>query len=290
MMSEARRANHQALTVPPSFGGVGTETAPCSLVAALRAAGCVFAEDEAELLLAASAGDRARLAGMLARRVAGEPLEVVVGWAEFAGRRILIDPGVFVPRRRTELMVRLAVSRLGSDPGPTPVLVDLCCGSGAVGLAVAAAVPGLRWYACDVDPAAVACARRNCEPQGGRIHAGDLFEALPARLRGRIDLVTANAPYVPTGEVASMPPEARLYEPMVSLDGGADGLDVQRRVIAAAPGWLRPGGRLLVESSVEQAATSARLMAAAGLVPVVHTDEEIGGTVVAGTLPARVRG
>lgn len=289
-MSEACRANHQAPAVPPSYGGVGTEAAPWSLVSALRAAGCVFAEDEAALLLTAAAGDRSRLAGMLARRVAGEPLEVVVGWAEFAGRRILIDPGVFVPRRRTELMVRLAVSRLGSAPGPMPILVDLCCGSGAVGLAVAAAVPGLQWYACDVDPAAVACARRNCEPHGGRVHAGDLFEALPALLRGRIDLVTANAPYVPTDEVASMPPEARLYEPMVSLDGGADGLDVQRRVIAAAPGWLRPGGRLLVESSVEQAATSARLMAAAGLVPAVHTDEEIGGTVVAGTLPTRVSG
>jgi release factor glutamine methyltransferase len=197
------------------------------VIARLRAAGCVFAEDEARLLLD-TARTPAELAGMVERRVAGLPLEHVLGWAEFAGRRVAVDPGVFVPRRRTELLVREAAAR--ARPGA--VVVDLCCGSGAVGVAVAAAVPGIELHAADVDPAAVRCARRNVTAFGGQVHEGDLDAPLPAALRGRVDVLVANAPYVPTGAVGLMPPEARLPEPRVALDGGADGLDVQRRACA----------------------------------------------------------
>ncbi|MEU4746430.1 putative protein N(5)-glutamine methyltransferase, partial [Actinosynnema sp. NPDC023658] len=217
------------------------------VVARLRAAGCVFAEDEARVLVAA-AGSPAELELLTARRVAGLPLEHVVGWAEFCGVRVAVDPGVFVPRRRTEFLVRVAVG----VARPGAVVVDLCCGSGAVGAAVAARVAGVELHAVDVDPAAVRCARRNVG--SGRVYEGDLYEPLPRSLLGRVGVLVANAPYVPTGAIGLMPPEAREHEPLVALDGGEDGLDVQRRVIADAVRWLAPGGRLLVETGARQAA------------------------------------
>ncbi len=250
-----------------------------SAVARLRAAGCVFAEEEAALLAEAAAGapDRAaELERMTAARVAGLPLEVVVGWAELCGTRVVVEPGVFVPRQRTGLMAR----RAAALAGPRGLVVDLCCGTGAVGAVVLARQPGAEVWATDLDPAAVACARRNLPPE--RVRQGDLYAALPDGLRGRVDVLACNAPYVPTDEIALMPPEAREHEHRVALDGGADGLDVQRRVIAEAAAWLAPGGTLLVESSVAQAPVTAALMAAGGLAAAVEHDEEIDATLVIG--------
>jgi release factor glutamine methyltransferase len=244
---------------------------PDPLVARLRAAGCVFAEDEARLLREA-AGSPAELDALAARRVDGAPLEALLGWAEFCGLRIAVDPGVFVPRQRTAFLVAQAVRRAG----PGALVVDLCCGTGAIGAAIAAAVPRAEVHAADVDPAAVACARRNLP----NVYQGDLYAALPDRLRGRVDLLVVNAPYVPTDAIATMPPEARDHEPRVALDGGADGLDVQRRVAAEAPAWLRPGGALLIETGADQAQCTAALFAAAGLVPQVAYAED--ATVVIG--------
>jgi release factor glutamine methyltransferase len=156
------------------------------------------------------------------------------------------------------------------------VVVDLCCGTGAIGAAIAAAVPGAEVHAADVDPAAVACARRNVPV----VHQGDLYAALPDHLRGRVDLLVVNAPYVPTAAIATMPPEARDHEPRVALDGGVDGLDVQRRVAADAPAWLRPGGALLIETGADQAPRTAALFAAAGLTAEVAYAED--ATVVTG--------
>jgi release factor glutamine methyltransferase len=247
-----------------------------SVVVTLRAAGCVFAEDEAALLMAA-ATDPATLESHVARRAGGEPLEHVLGWAEFCGLRIAVAPGVFVPRRRTEALVAQAVAR--TRPGA--LVVDLCCGSGAVGAAVAAAVPGIELHAADVDPAAVACARRNLPDAA--VHAGDLFAALPSALRGRIDVLVANAPYVPTAAIGLMPPEARDHEPAVALDGGGDGLAVLRRIVAEAPEWLAPGGALLFETSTAQAADAVAAVRAAELAPLVVTDADRGATVVVGS-------
>lgn len=278
-----------------------------ALVTRLRAAGCVFAEDEAALLLA-EVPDPAALDLMVARRVAGEPLEQVVGWAEFRGLRIGVEPGVFVPRARTGLLVREAVRALGSraagaasgrEPrvrgrtgttGDGPVVVDLCCGTGAVGLAVAAEHPGVALWAVDLDPAAVACARRNAAalgPADATVLLGDLDAPLPAALAGRVDVLVANAPYVPTAEIAHMPTEARDHEPRSALDGGADGVDLHHRVAAAAPRWLAPGGHLLIETSVHQAGATAAACEGQGLaVRVVH-DDDLDGTVVVATSRAR---
>ncbi|KOV83133.1 putative protein N(5)-glutamine methyltransferase [Nocardia sp. NRRL S-836] len=247
------------------------------VVATLRAAGCVFAEDEARLLLDAAATP-AELDELVRRRVAGEPLEVIVGWAEFLGRRVAVDAGVFVPRQRSAFVVENAVAL--ARPGA--VVLDLCCGAGALGLAVAAAVEGVELHAADIEPAAVACARRNLAGTG-RVYEGDLYEPLPETLRGRVDVLVVNAPYVPTDEIAMMPPEARDHEPVVALDGGSDGVAVHRRVAAGAPRWLAPGGHLLIETSEHQAPLTAAAMAEHGLVPRVTTSDEHYCTVVIGT-------
>ncbi len=250
-------------------------------VAALRGAGCVFAEEEAAILAEAADGSEDALAELVGRRATGEPLEQVVGFADFCGVRVKLRPGVFVPRVRSELLVRAAVQRAGD------VVVDLCCGSGALGLAIRAQRPATRLYAADVDPVAVRCARRNVGPHGGVVVQGNLDAPLPAELRGRIDVLVANAPYVPTGAVATMPPEAREHEARVALDGGVDGLDVQRRVAAVAPRWLAPGGHLLIETSEEQAPRTAAAVTAAGLAARIARDDDLDATVVIGTAPSR---
>ncbi|MET9516349.1 putative protein N(5)-glutamine methyltransferase [Streptomyces sp. NPDC002994] len=252
---------------------------PSLIVTRLRAAGCVFAEDEADLLLS-TARDRAHLSAMVDRRIAGLPLEHVLGWAEFCGRRIAVDPGVFVPRRRTEFLVQQAVALAP----PRAVVVDLCCGSGALGAALAASLERVELYAADVDPAAVRCARRNITAVGGQVYEGDLYAPLPAAtLRGRVDVLLANVPYVPTEEIELLPPEARIHEARVALDGGADGLDVLRRVTAQAARWLAPGGHLLFETSERQAPQAVETVARDGLVPRVVTSDERYATVVIGT-------
>ena len=263
-----------ARSLPPS--------PPSAVVTTLRAAGCVFAEDEARLLVAA-ARTPAELAALVDQRVAGLPLEHVLGWAEFCGLRIAVDPGVFVPRRRTEFLVRQAAAL--TRPGS--VVVDLCCGSGALGAALAAtqggAQGGVGLHAADIDPAAVACARRNIGAAGGQVYEGDLYDPLPAALRGRVDVLLANVPYVPTGEVGLLPPEARVHEARAALDGGADGLDVLRRVSTAAPRWLAPGGHLLFETSERQAPQAVDIVARAGLSPRVASSDELNATVVVAT-------
>ncbi|WP_216853262.1 putative protein N(5)-glutamine methyltransferase [Phytoactinopolyspora halotolerans] len=287
----------------------------------LRSAGCVFADDEARLLIESAAGPD-ELDRLVRRRAQGEPLEHVVGWAEFCGLRIAVEPGVFVPRRRTEFLVDQAgalLSAMADRPGGLgsphhpggPVLVDLCCGSAAIGVAVAARFRDARFHdarfhdarfhdarfhdarfgdaelhAADVDAAAVRCARRNVAQVGGQVYRGDLFQPLPDRLRGQVDLLLANTPYVPTGAITLMPAEARLHEPRVALDGGPDGLDVQRRVAADVRHWLRPGGHVLVETGRDQTPDAVELFSRHGLHARSVDAHDAGGAVVIATLPS----
>jgi release factor glutamine methyltransferase len=250
----------------------------------LRAAGCVFAEEEAALLTGAADSPEA-LRTMVEQRVAGLPLELIVGWAEFCGIRIDLEPGVFVPRRRSELLVRLASARVT----PGSVVVDLACGSGAIGAAIAAraasaAVP-VELHACDIDLAAVRCARRNLSAAGGCVYAGDLYEPLPVALRGQVSVIAANVPYVPTEAVVLMPAEARMHEPLLALDGGSDGLDILRRAAAGAGTWLAPAGHLLIETSRGQAQEAADVFTAVGLAVDIAIDDDLGATVIMGRLP-----
>jgi release factor glutamine methyltransferase len=224
---------------------------------------------------------------MVAARVAGRPLEHIVGWAEFADLRIAVAPGVFVPRQRTRWLAMLALgaarAALARRPAGPVTAVELCCGAGAVAAVLADRLGDqlLRLAAADIDPAAVRCARANL-PGSARVGCGDLYSAVPIELRGAVDVLIANAPYVPTAAIALMPPEARLHEPRIALDGGPDGLAVQRRVIAEAPRWLGPGGVLLIETSQRQAPSTAAAMSAVGLRTWVRRSEDHDGTVVAG--------
>lgn len=250
------------------------------VVNTLRAAGCVFAEEEARLLLG-EAGSRDDVDRMLEQRVSGIPLEHILGWALFDGIRVRVGDGVFVPRHRTEFLVQQAaeVTRSGD------VVVDLCAGSGALGLALARRVPGIALSAADIHPAATRWARVNLEPVGGHVYQGDLFAALPGGLAGSIRTLVCNTPYVPTEDIALLPPEARLHEPRLTLDGGADGLDIQRRVAGEAARWLAPGGFLFVEAGEAQAEESARMMAAAGLEARVLEQPHGDATVVSARRP-----
>lgn len=241
----------------------------------------MFAEDEAALLLEAAASPDA-LATMVEQRATGRPLEHVLGWAELCGVRVSVDDGVFVPRRRSELLVRAAVAA-ASGCAVRPVVVDLCCGSGAVGVAVARLTGDVELHAAELDATSAVCARRNVEPVGGRVHEGDLYDALPVELRGRVDVLVVNAPYVPSADIAFLPAEARDFEPRVALDGGADGVDVQRRVAAGARHWLVPNGRLLIETSDRQAPVTVAALERAGFATRVVTDDDLGATVVIGT-------
>ncbi|MEE2058029.1 putative protein N(5)-glutamine methyltransferase [Rhodococcus artemisiae] len=264
------------------IGSVPDGPVPEALAARLRSAGCVFAEDEARLL-AEAAHTPSDLEDLLQQRIDGLPLEHVLGWAEFCGLRVRVDAGVFVPRRRSEFLVHCAAGVVA----PGSFVVDMCCGCGAIGAALAAVEPAIRLHAADVDPAAVRCARRNLEGCGGDAHCGDLYTALPDSMRGRIDVVVANAPYVPSAAIATMPSEARLHEPRVALDGGADGLDVHRRLAASASEWLAPGGHLLMEAGSRQAEAATEILAAEGLTSVVHRSDEFDATVVVGVVHDR---
>jgi release factor glutamine methyltransferase len=243
------------------------------LVERLRAAGCVFAEDEARLLEQA-ANSVGELERMVSERVSGVPLEYVLGWAEFCGLRVAVERGVFVPRRRTEFVVARAAAL-----GPS-VVVDLCCGSGAIATALRAQLNDVDVHAADIDPVAVRCARHNL---GRQVYQGDLYDALPDRLRGQVDVIAVNSPYVPTAAIATMPPEARDHEPLVALDGGTDGVDVHRRVAAGAADWLAWHGHLLVETSTVQADRTVAAFAEHGLRPRVLHSDDLGATVVIGS-------
>lgn len=236
-----------------------------TIVERLRAAGCVFAEEEAALIRAET-DDPAEVERLVRLRIDGLPLEHVLGWAEFCGRRYAVAPGVFVPRPRTRRLVKLAVEHGGST------VLDLCCGSGAVGAAVAERL-GAELVATELDPRAAAVARRNVDT----VFEGDLYDALPDERR--FELIVVVAPYVPTGEIALLPREARDFEPALALDGGVDGLDLVRRILAGTPARLEPGGALLTEVGARQAPVVADLARGQGL------EASIRGTVVIARQP-----
>ena len=256
--------------------GVGRSLS--SVAERLRAAGSVFAEDEAALIIDAAASP-VELEAMVGRRVSGLPLEQVLGWTEFCGLRIVVEPGVFVPRRRTELLVAEAVRLLGRVS--EPVVVDLCCGTGAVAVAIHDVVGHAELHASDIDSRAVACARRNLDGVG-TVHEGDLTGALPDHLAGRVDVLVVNAPYVPSDEIAMMPPEARDHEPRVALDGGADGVDIHRRIAERAPQWLRPSGHLVIETSRRQAPLTGEAMARHGFDTRIVRSDNLDAIAVVG--------
>jgi release factor glutamine methyltransferase len=237
------------------------------IVAALERAGCVAADEEAADLLAAARERGADVATLVERRATGEPLAWITGWTTFCGLRVRVDPGVYVPRWDTEAMVRVAVAALPDDG----VAVDFCTGSGAIAVVLRTHHPHATVIGTDIDAAAVACARAN----GVDAHVGDLDAALPAALRGSVDVVTAVVPYVPTESLHVLPRDTLAFEPRHALDGGPGGVEVLARVIDVSGRWMRRGGTIVLELGGGQSPITAQLLRGAGFDDVaVLTDDD----------------
>ena len=230
----------------------------------LAAAGCVAAGEEADELVVA-APDQATLERWVVRRCHGEPLAWIVGTTPFCGRRVRVDPGVYVPRAQSEELARRAAAALGSRG----LAADLCTGAGAIARHLMAEVPEARVVATDVDPAAARCARSN----GVRAVVAELGAPLPS---GTFDVVTAVPPYVPTSELRVLPADVQRYEPAVALDGGADGLEVSCPVVACAARLLRHGGWLLLEAGGVQDRLLHDTLGSYGFDAPVHWCDEDG--------------
>jgi release factor glutamine methyltransferase len=215
-----------------------------ALTALLAREGFVAADEEADELLACAGGDEARLAALVERRLTGEPLAWITGSVQFCGLPMTVHPGVYVPRWQSELLTERALERLPAGGGRA---IDLCTGCGAIARVLAVRA-GAAVAAGDVDPRAVACARAN----GVEAHAGDLFDPLPPALAGTTDVVTGVLPYVPTADLPLLQRDTFTFETPLAYDGGTDGLEIVRRVIAEAPMRLR--GSLLLELGGDQAA------------------------------------
>ena len=250
--------------------------------AALEAAGIGTARQDAEWLLASvlglerfalyldprrelSPGDAARYRALVARRTAREPLQYLLGFEDFHGLRLAVTPDVLIPRPETEGLVEWAVEILRDQPAP--IAADIGTGSGAIACALARSLPKLRVLAVERCAPALAVAALNVRKlelsRRVKLVPGDLLEPL-GPLRGRLDLVISNPPYIPSAIVGSLPHEVSGFEPRQALDGGADGMTVLRRIITGAPLVLRPRGCLMMEIGEDQAGPLASLMAAEG--------------------------
>jgi release factor glutamine methyltransferase len=249
------------------------------VVDALAEGGFVAAGREADELFRASGEGVGPIEELLARRLAGEPLAWITGSVRFCDLRVHVDPGVFVPRPHTEALARRAVALLPAHG----IAVDLCTGSGAVAAVLVSAHPRATVMATDVDPVAVACARRN----GVDALAGDLDDPLPLSMRGQVDVVTAVVPYVPTEQLHLLPGDVLANEPGSALDGGPGGTIVLLRAAEVAARLLRPGGSVLLELGGDQAEEVATSLGGLGLVNVrVHRDDDGRDRAIEATAPA----
>ncbi len=223
--------------------------------------------EEADELIDAAGGDTELLGRLVSRRVTGEPLAWVTGSVIFAGYRVAVHRGVYVPRWQTEALVRRAITLLPPDG----LAADLCTGSGAIALALGRARPQARVVATDIDPLACRCAADN----GVEVYPGHLAEPLPSELAGHFDVVVAVVPYVPSEELVFLPRDVREYEPLHALDGGPYGTSVLDQAVRAAAGLLRPGGSVLLEVGGDQDRALVGVLAESGFGPLVrHEDDE----------------
>jgi release factor glutamine methyltransferase len=239
-----------------------------ALAELLADAGFVAAQEEADELLARAAGDVGLLDALVARRLTGEPLAWITGSVAFCGLQIRVERGVYVPRWQSEPLARRAVERLPAGG----VAIDLCTGAGAVARTMSANRPGARVVASDLDERAVACARAN----GVEAYRGDLFAPLPRALQGGVDVVVGVVPYVPTPDLPLLQRDTLAFESPLSYDGGRDGTEILRRVLADAPRFLRPGGALLLELGGQQADALGDDLARLGYIDVTVLEDEDG--------------
>lgn len=226
--------------------------------------------------------ERERYLALIARRAGGEPLPFLTGRIEFYGLDLRVAPGAFVPRPSSEFIVERAVKHLRRKRDP--VVVDMCTGAGPIALAIADEFPDAEVFGADIDEGALKQGRRNAkrlEIANVALKQGDMYDALPKRLRGNIDLITAHVPYVPHGELDDLPAEVKDFEPLHTLtDQSHDGLFLMRATVAEAPAWLKPGGWLLLEMSDDMAPKARRLCRSAGFKDIATKHDEYKLSVV----------
>lgn len=260
----------EALATLANLAGMGDRSD--EIRAELEAGGFIAAREEAAEMIAAAAGDERALDALLARRLEGEPLAWITGRTTFCGINVLIDPGVYVPRTQSEPLALRAAALLP----PGGIAIDLCCGSGAIARVLADTRPGARVLAADVDQAAVTCAVSNAV----EAYRGDLFAAVPDGLAGTFHVIVAVVPYVPTPDLSLLQRDTFGFESPLSYDGGADGTSTLRRIIAASPRYLRPGGHLLLELGGDQTERLREPLEAAGFMrsrTLVDEDGDVRG-------------
>lgn len=250
----------------------------------LAAAGCVAAEEEAELLAAAAHGDEDLLVELVDRRTTGEPLAWITGVAQFCDCLVPVTSGVFVPRWQSERLAERAVQLLP----PRGRAIDLGTGSGAIAMVLLARRPHASVFGVESDPLAAECARNN----GVTVMQGDLFEAVPRSWLGTVDLVVGVLPYVPTGEIPYLPRDVPAFEPLSALDGGGDGLCLIRRAVGESREWLRDGGHILLEIGGDQPRALIPVLETAGFGSVRVALDEDGDprSVEAVAFPRRLMG
>lgn len=212
----------------------------------------------------------ARYREFVRRRAGGEPLQQILGETEFYSRPFKMEAGVFIPRPETERLVDACLRLL--EPlrrgDRTPVAIEIGCGSGAIGVSLALELPRLQVHASDVNPRAVELTLRNARAlgAGARMHAelGSRFDPLPASLRGQVDLLVSNPPYIRSDDLPGLPVEVRDHDPATALDGGVDGLKFYRAIASAMAEWLRPGGFVALEIGSDQGEAVSGILAASG--------------------------
>lgn len=257
------------------------------MAAALRDAGVPDGDVDASLLLSHITGqnplnlrldswsqvsldDENAFRALCERRRTRVPLQYLTGVQSFLGRDFYVDERVLIPRPETELLAERALTLLHEDEAP--VALDLCCGSGCLAISLSLGEPRAEVHAADLSDGALCVTRMNAERLHARVtcHQGDLFAAVPETLR--FSLIVSNPPYIPARDCLVLQEEVRR-EPLMALDGGADGLDFYRRIAQEAPHRLRPGGTLLMEVGFDQAESVMALCRTAGLMPVgIHED------------------
>ena len=275
------------------YSGLNARSAKRFLTQAFTEAGLPFAEDDAlEIVLDATGFDATTLMlrgteflgpevfevikDHMARRLGGEPVDHILGWREFYGRRFAISSDVLSPRADTETLIRAAMSAL--EPVKAPRLLDLGTGSGAIGLTLLAEHPDARLLATDLSDAALAVAQQNAQAldltDRVKFSQGAWWDAVPAE--ARFDAVLSNPPYIDADAISGLEPEVARFDPELALHGGADGLDAYRAILARAWTFLVPAGWLGFEIGFDQGASVSDLVRAAGFINVQVTPD-LGG-------------